>query len=74
MKDYAAAAQGVDGRVKAFTTGTLECCRAAAQCYKRKKDGLRVYPAVKIMDWEEWAAEHTADQMEMEIETVHQNF
>lgn len=49
MEDYAAAAYGADGRIRAITAGTLEICRLAAQAYRRRKDGMRVYPAVKMM-------------------------
>ena len=56
MVDYVAVGFDVSGYVKAFTTGTLNTCRAAARAYKRKKNGMRVYPVVKIMTVEEWEA------------------
>lgn len=31
--------------------------KAAARTYKRKKNGMRVYPVVKVMTWEEWSHE-----------------
>lgn len=30
--------------------------KAKARTYKRKKNGMRVYPVVKVMTWEEWEA------------------
>lgn len=56
MTDYVAVAYNVAGYVKAFTTGTLETCKAAARAYKRKKNGMRVYPVVQVMTWEKWEA------------------
>lgn len=52
--DYVAVGFDVAGYVKAFTTGTLNCCKAAARVYRRKKNGMRVYPVVKVMTWQEW--------------------
>ena len=53
MTDYVAIGFDVAGYVRAFTTGTLNACKAAARTYKRKKNGMRVYPVVKVMTWEE---------------------
>lgn len=52
--DFVAVAFDIAGNVKAFTTGTENTCKAAARTYKRKKNGFRVYPVVKVMTWEEW--------------------
>ncbi len=72
MNDYVAVAYGVDDRVKAFTTGTLECCKSAARTYKRKKNGFRVYPVVKIMSREEW--ESATSRMQKGINEIRVNF
>ena len=56
MTDQVAIGFDVAGYVRAFTTGTLNACKAAARTYKRKKNGMRVYPVVKVMTWEEWEA------------------
>ena len=56
MTDYVAIGFDVAGYVRAFTTGTLNACKAAARTYKRKKNGMRVYPVVKVITWEEWEA------------------
>lgn len=53
-QDYVAVGYDVAGEVRAFTTGTLECCESAAKVYRRKENGFRVYPTVKIMTWDEW--------------------
>lgn len=53
MTDYVAIGFDVAGYVRAFTTGTLNACKAAARTYKRKKNGMRVYSVVKVMTWEE---------------------
>lgn len=60
MTDYVAIGFDVAGYVRAFTTGTLNVCRAAARVYKRKKNGMWVYPVVKVMTWEEWEAINNA--------------
>lgn len=52
--DYVAVGFDVAGNVKAFTTGTLEICKAAAKCYRRREKSFRVYPVVKIMPVDEW--------------------
>lgn len=56
MTDYVAIGFDVAGYVRAFTTGTLNACKAAVRTYKRKKNGMRVYPVVKVVTWEEWEA------------------
>lgn len=56
MNDFVAVAFDVAGNVKAFTTGTESTCKAAAQAYKRKENGFRVYPVVKVMTAEKWEA------------------
>lgn len=55
MTDYVAIGFDVAGYVRAFTTGTLNACKAAARTYKRKKNGMRVYPVVKVMTWKNGA-------------------
>lgn len=52
--DYVAVGYDAIGKVRAFSTGTKDCCQSAAKAYRRKKDGFRVYPTVKVMTWEEW--------------------
>lgn len=53
-QDYVAVGYDVAGNVRAFTTGTLECCKSAAKAYRRTEKGFRVYPTVKVITWEEW--------------------
>ena len=54
MTDYVAVGFDVAGYVRAFTTGELSVCKATAKAYRRKKNGMRVYPMVKVMTREEW--------------------
>jgi len=56
MDDYVAVGYDVAGNIRAFTVGTLECCKSAAKVYRRTKNGMRVYPIVKVMTLEEWDA------------------
>lgn len=60
MNDFVAVGFDVAGYVRAFTTGTHNACKAAARAYKRKKNGMRVYPVVKVMTMEEWEAINNA--------------
>lgn len=53
-QDYVAVGYDVAGNVRAFTTGTLECCKSAVKAYRRTEKRFRVYPTVKVMTWEEW--------------------
>lgn len=54
MKDFVAVALDAAGNVKAFTTGTENASKAAAKVYRRKENGLRVYPIIKVMTTEKW--------------------
>ena len=42
MTDYVAIGFDVAGYVRAFTTGTLNACKAAARTYKRKKNKIYI--------------------------------
>lgn len=57
--DYVAVGFDVAGNVAAFTTGTLECCQSAAKAYRRKENGFRIYPSVKVMPYSEWEKRRT---------------
>lgn len=59
VEDYVAVGFDVAGNVKAFTTGTLECCQSAAKAYRRIENGFRVYPLVKVMPYSEWEKRRT---------------
>ena len=57
--DYVAIGYDRSGKIRAFTTGKLSCCRAAAKAYRlRKNYGSRLYPIVKIITWKEWEKEN----------------